>query len=172
MNWDALLLQNIREISRNDFLDVIMPPLTHLGDHGIIWILLGLLLLASKRYRMVGVLTLSALALCGITGNIILKNLIARPRPFVDFDIAILIPPPNEFSFPSGHAFSSFSAAGVIAYQIRPWAWPVLIFATLISFSRLYVGVHYPTDVAAGMILGLIVAKLVILANNVYMQRR
>lgn len=165
MNWDALLLAKIRDVARNDVLDVIMPIITHLGDGGFIWIAIGLCLLATKRYRYVGILTLCALAASGIVGNIFLKNLVERPRPFMELDLVILISKPEGFSFPSGHTFASFAAAGVIAHYLRRWTWPVFILASVIGFSRVYVGVHYPTDVLVGGIFGFLVAKLVMLAG-------
>ena len=107
---------------------------------------------------------MSAAALLGslIINNHIIKNLVQRPRPFVTFtDIQILIPTPSEFSFPSGHTASSFAAAAVF-YRFLPkqLGIPAVVLAGLIGFSRLYVGVHYPTDVLAGMLMGVLLSYM------------
>lgn len=154
---DGNILMFIQEEIRNPVLDPVMTVITTLGNVGIVWILLTAALLISKKTRKIGVISACALVASLLVNNILLKNLVARIRPYYMVEGLIpIISKPSEFSFPSGHAGSSFASAFVL-YRKLPkkygtWA---LILAILISFSRLYVGVHYPTDVLAGMITGM-----------------
>ena len=160
LNLDGGFLLFLQESVRNPILNPIMVFITSLGDEGMIWIAATIALLIPKKTRKVG--AMSAVALLGslLINNYFLKNLVQRPRPFVTFtDIQILIPTPSEFSFPSGHTSSSFAAAAVF-YRFLPkkLGVPSVILAGLIGFSRLYVGVHYPTDVIAGIIMGILLS--------------
>lgn len=162
LNIDGGFLLFLQESVRNPILNAIMIFITSLGDGGFIWIAATILLLIPKKTRKVGMM--SAVALLGslIINNHIIKNLVQRPRPYVTFtDIQILIPTPSEFSFPSGHTSSSFAAAAVF-YRFLPKkiGVPSIVLAGLIGFSRLYVGVHYPTDVIAGVIMGILLSYL------------
>lgn len=148
------ILQAIQEI-HTPILDRVMLYITKLGDHGMIWIVTGICLLCSKKYRKCGVVVLLSLLASLILGNGILKNLIKRDRPcWIHPDIALLIKNPRDYSFPSGHTFSSFAAAISIFYYEKRFGSACLALATLIGFSRLYLYVHFPTDVAAGAIFG------------------
>lgn len=162
LNIDGGVLLFIQENIRNPILNSIMVFITTLGDKGYIWIAATILLLIPKKTRKVGVM--SAIALLGslIINNEIIKNLVKRPRPFVTFtDLQIIIPTPSQYSFPSGHTSSSFAAAAVF-YRHLPKKLGVssVILAGLIGFSRLYVGVHYPTDVLAGVVMGIFLSYL------------
>lgn len=161
LNIDGGLLLLIQEYVRNPFLDSIMIFITTLGNGGIIWIAATVVLLIPKKTRKVGIM--SGVALLGslIINNNIIKNLVQRPRPFVTFtDLQIIIPIPSEFSFPSGHTASSFAAAGVFYSNLpKKFGVPAVILAGLIGLSRLYVGVHYPTDVIAGIIMGILLSS-------------
>ena len=162
LNLDAGFLLFLQESVRNPILNKIMIFITSLGDGGFIWIAATIVLLIPKKTRKAGIM--SAVALLGslLINNNIIKNLVQRPRPFVTFpDIQILIPTPSEFSFPSGHTSSSFAAAAVF-YRFLPkkLGVPSVILAGLIGFSRLYVGVHYPTDVLAGVFMGVILSYM------------
>ena len=96
-----------------------------------------------------------ALLLGFLTGNLLLKNCIARTRPFLwDPTISLLIEKPSDYSFPSGHTLASFECAVAIFRYHRKWGIAALVFAVLIAFSRLYLQVHYPTDVLGGAMLG------------------
>lgn len=159
---DGQILIWIQENLRYAFLTPIVKFITHLGDAGIFWILLTLGLLIFKKTRKVGVM--SAVALLGalLIDNIILKNLVGRIRPYEVVDgLQCLIGAQKDFSFPSGHTGSSFASA-VVCFKELPkrYGIPLLVLAFLIAFSRLYVGVHYPTDVLAGMVIGTLVALL------------
>lgn len=160
LNIDGGFLLFIQENVRNPVLDSIMIFITTLGDGGMIWIAATILLLIPRKTRKVGIM--SAVALLGslLINNNLIKNIVQRPRPYVTFnDIRILIPTPSEFSFPSGHTSSSFAAAGVFYSNLpKKFGIPAVILAGLIGLSRMYVGVHYPTDVIAGVIMGILLS--------------
>lgn len=162
INLDGDILLWIQENIRNGILTPIMKLITHLGDAGIFWIVLTLVLLIFKKTRKVGIMSAMALICSLLINNIILKNLFARTRPYEVVDgLTRLIEKQSDYSFPSGHTGSSF-AAGVVMFKELPkkFGIPLLILAILISLSRLYVGVHYPTDVLAGVITGTISALI------------
>ena len=170
LNIDGGVLLFIQENIRNTILDSIMVFITTLGDKGYIWIAATILLLIPKKTRKVGMM--SAIALLGslIINNEIIKNLVKRPRPFVTFtDLQIIIPTPSQYSFPSGHTSSSFAAAAVFYRHLpKKLGIPSVVLAGLIGFSRLYVGVHYPTDVLAGVVMGIFLSYLAeFLVNSV-----
>lgn len=162
LNLDGGFLLLLQEYVRNPILNSIMIFITTLGDGGMIWIAATIILLIPKKTRKVGIM--SAVALLGslIINNNIIKNIVQRPRPYVTFtDLQIIIPTPSEFSFPSGHTSSSFAAAAVFYRHLpKKLGLPSVILAGLIGFSRLYVGVHYPTDVIAGAIMGILLSYL------------
>ena len=141
---------------RNEFLDVLMPVITSLGNGGILWIAIALIFIATKKYRPEGFAMLSALLMHLLVCNIILKPLIARIRPCdINTTVELLIPRPKDYSFPSGHTSASFAAATVILYADRRMGVPAVILAAAIAFSRLYLYVHYPSDVLGGAVLGI-----------------
>lgn len=153
----------IQEYVRNDFFTPVMTFITKLGDAGMIWIGIAVLMLCFKKTRKEGLLVGYSLLGSLLVNNIILKNLVARIRPYEVIEgLNILIEKPGEYSFPSGHTGSSF-AAGVMLFLICPkkYGVPALILAFLISISRLYVGVHYPTDVLGGMLTGTLIAVFI-----------
>ena len=146
----------------NPILDKIMIALTNLGDAGILWIVIAIILLFMKKTRKCGILMLISMAIGLIIGNGILKNLIQRSRPcWIDTNIPLLIPNPTDYSFPSGHTLASFEAAIMILLHNKKWGIPAIIIATLIAFSRMYLFVHFPTDILAGAILGTINSLIV-----------
>lgn len=144
------------------WLDVFMKEITGLGDHGIFWIITGAVLLCFKKTRIMGLCVILSLAAGFLIGNMFLKNLIARARPcWIDDSIPLLIKNPRDYSFPSGHTLSSFEGAVSIWLYDRKWGTPALALAVLIGFSRMYLFVHFPTDVLAGLFLGVLIAVLV-----------
>lgn len=159
---DGNILLFIQEFIRNPFLNPIVIFITSLGDGGFVWILATIALLIPKKTRKIGYM--SALALLGslLINNTLIKNLVARPRPYtVLSELQILIPKPGEYSFPSGHTSSSFAAAAVFYRQLpKKFGVPAITLAVLIGLSRLYVGVHYPTDVLAGAVMGIVLSYL------------
>ena len=173
LNLDGGFLLFLQESVRNPILDNIMIFITSLGNGGMIWIAATILLLIPKKTRKAGIM--SAVALLGslIINNNIVKNIVQRPRPFVTFtDLQIIIPTPSEFSFPSGHTSSSFAAAAVFYRHLpKKLGLPAVILAGLIGFSRLYVGVHYPTDVIAGVLMGILLSYLAEYLVNLFVKK-
>ncbi len=144
---------------RSPLLDPILGFLTDICSFGQVWILISLVMVFYKKTRFIGLTALVALFLMQFSGNMLLKPLIARPRPFVvDPTLLWYVHMPSDFSFPSGHTASSFAAAFVYFFNDRRIGIPALVLAALISFTRLYFGVHYPTDILGGIVLGLICA--------------
>ena len=173
LNLDGGFLLFLQESVRNPILDNIMIFITSLGNGGMIWIAATIILMIPKKTRKVGIM--SAVALLGslIINNNIVKNIVQRPRPFVTFtELQIIIPTPSEFSFPSGHTSSSFAAAAVFYRHLpKKIGMPSVVLAGLIGFSRLYVGVHYPTDVIAGVIMGILLSYLAEFLTNLFSKK-
>lgn len=163
INLDGNVLLWIQEYVRNDVLTPIMIFITHLGDRGQIWIAAALICLCFSRTRKAGILTGISLLGSLVVNNMLLKNIVARIRPYEVVDgLQRMIEKPGDLSFPSGHTGSSFAAAVVLLLLCpKKVGIPAMILALLIAVSRLYVGVHYPTDVLAGMITGTLVALAV-----------
>lgn len=157
--WELPVLYWIREHMTCPFLDWLMPPLSALSAHGEIWILLAAVLLCIPKTRRVG-LTMGLTLLLGfLIGNVGLKNIIARVRPYdVATEVTLLVERLHDFAFPSGHTLASFGAATALTLYYRRWGVAALTLAGAIGFSRLYLFVHYPTDVAAGALLGVALA--------------
>lgn len=160
-HFDLPILDWIQSNLTTPLLDKLMPLITALGDAGMIWILLALILLLTKRYRRVGIGMAAALIIGFVVCNLGMKPLFARIRPY-DYQlmhygrvIPLLIQAESDFSFPSGHTIASFEAATVLLIHNRKWGIPAMILASLIAFSRLYLYVHYPTDVICSVILGI-----------------
>ena len=147
-------------------LDAAMPVITALGDAGIFWMAVAAVLLLFKRTRRVGLGMGFAMVIGLLLCNVTLKPLCQRPRPY-DYQhdvfqkvIPLIIERQHDFSFPSGHTIASFEAAGVIVLNNKKWGIAALVLASLIAFSRLYLDVHYPTDVLASIVLGFGLAVL------------
>ncbi|MDO5516112.1 MAG: phosphatase PAP2 family protein [Clostridium sp.] len=159
-NLDNSILQFIQNNLRNDVLDSIMPVITSMGNGGFIWIVICAILLFSKRYRKYGFIMIIALILCAVIGNLSLKPLVARTRPFNAKPLidGLLIKAPKDYSFPSGHTMVSFSCTAVLYYMNKKIGISALIVSSAIAFSRLYLYVHYPSDVFVGIIIGVLIA--------------
>ena len=162
--FDFPILDWIAEHLWCPFLDAIMPFITHLGDGGIFWIALALILLFLPKWRKTGLTMGIALLMGLILCNLWLKPRIGRLRPF-DYQlqcygriIPLLIEAPTDFSFPSGHTIASFEAATVLWIRHKKWGIAAIALSALIGFSRLYLYVHDPTDVLCAMILGIGIA--------------
>ena len=140
------------------FLDKIMVFITRLGDAGIIWIVLSIVLLLIPKTRKSGVVMVAALVVDVLLCNIVLKNLVARTRPYdVNTGVHLLVAKLHDYSFPSGHTAASFASvtALYLAGEKKLWKF-ALVLACLIAISRLYLYVHYPTDVFGGILFGVI----------------
>ena len=159
VSFDLPILDWIQANMANPFLDFIMPIITLLGDAGIFWIACAVILLFTKKYRKVGLGMGIALLMGLVVCNMILKPSVGRIRPY-DFQetlgvtINLLIEKQHDFSFPSGHTIASFEACTVLLLGDKKLGIPATLLAILIAFSRLYLYVHYPTDVIASVILG------------------
>ena len=161
MEWEFSFLYFLQKLHQ-PLLDKFMVIITTLGDEGIIWIAIAILMLCFKRYRVCGIGMAISLILMLLTGNIFLKHLFMRERPcWIDTSVELLIASPSSYSFPSGHTFSSFVSAVTIFLHHKKEGIAALILATLISFSRMYLFVHFPTDVLASVILGTGIAIVV-----------
>ena len=161
---DIAILDAIQEHLRSPLLDAVMLIVTHLGDLALVWLVASAVLVALPRYRRFGVAVFVAVAVTAALGMLVLKPLFGRARPFVAYEFAgLLIPPPSGDSFPSNHSMVSFAAAaalcclpgkgkGVALVKVA-----AVLVAGLIAFSRLYLYVHYPTDILAGALIGVAV---------------
>lgn len=203
-DWEFQFLNWIQDNLRGGLLDTVMPFITKFGDGGIFWIAVTLLMFIPKRTRKYAHVSAFALVFCVLGGNVILKNVIARSRPFwldngndlariaaVTKDgvtqyllghktftdvlpagrtaISLLVSPPGDYCFPSGHTQASFAAATSICMWNRKWGIPALILAALVAFSRMYLYVHYPTDILGGLICGVVYAFLALwLCNKLF----
>ena len=176
-SWDVSCLNWIREHIANPVLDVFFSLVTHLGDGGIFWIICAVVMLFFQKTRKTGIMMGASLALGLILGNGLLKNLFGRVRPF-DLDGAygsmmtvddLLVSKPGDKSFPSGHTLACFECAFVLLYRDKRFGIPALAIAVAVGFSRLYLYLHYPTDIFGGILLGLFNAVLaVIIVNAVF----
>lgn len=164
------ILHAIQNIHTN-WLDSVMIFITSLGNHGIFWITLSVIFVCFKKTRRCGFLMMIAMAICFVFGNGLLKNLIARPRPFVvDTSVTLKIPTPGEYSFPSGHTMNAFSAATVIFLHHKKAGIPALVLASLIGFSRMYLFVHFPTDILGGVLVGAGAAVVSVKCGGKYLE--
>jgi len=167
-NFDNTIIDSIRTRMRCRFLDFIMPFITKLGSAGMIWIIVALAFLNNGKYRTYGFMLIVSLLVCLLVGNLTLKPLFERTRPCdTNTLIHLLIARPTDFSFPSGHTMSSFAAACVIFYANDNMGIVAFVLATLIAFSRLYLYVHYPSDILAGIIIGVLISAVVIWFFNI-----
>ena len=166
---DFSILDFIQEHIQCGFLDTIMPYITALANYGIIWIALTVVLLCFKKTRKLGLAMGVALIIQSVTINNIIKPIVARPRPFeINTAIELLIAAPTDYSFPSGHTGASFAVVSAMFFGKNKW-WPeVLVLALVIAFSRLYLYVHYPSDVLVGALIGIFAGWLscVIILRN------
>lgn len=159
MSLDWSILYFIQDQLRSPFGDWIIPKITMLGDLGLIWIIFALILIFTKKYRIHGIVMLAALGIGVLIGNVALKNIVERSRPcWIDTSISMLIPIPEDFSFPSGHTLASVIGATCLTITNRKFGWFAIPLAVLIAFSRLYLFVHFPSDIFASTVIGIIIA--------------
>ena len=199
LNFDLSVFEWIQSI-QTGILNTIMVVITTLGDEGIFFIALGIVLMCFKKHRKAGMAVLVALLVMEVGNNLVLKELIARPRPFFIFNpdaipldhknyaeifekvtasverlpelaarwvdtyrFPNLVHAPSSWSFPSGHTSSAFAAAFAVLWYNRKIGIPTVIFAALMGFSRIYVQVHYCTDVIAGTLVAVVYALIAVL---------
>lgn len=165
MDWllslDGNSLLWIQENLRRDWLDPIVMLVTSLGNGGWFWLTVLILMLGTAKYRKVGKAGILAMAIGFVLTNLLLKNIVGRIRPYEAVEgLTYLVRKPADASFPSGHSTCSMAASlTMFAMLPRKMGIPALVLGILVCLSRLYVGVHYPTDVLAGMLVGWLGAK-------------
>lgn len=162
--WEGRLLLWIQENLRFGWLNPVMRFITGLGNGGIFWIGLIVIMFFFKATRKIAVCCAISMILTLISVNLVLKPLFARTRPYVLLEgLQILVKQPGDHSFPSGHSAHALACSWVLFRLTRKkYGLPLLILGILIALSRLYVGVHFPTDVIAGCAMGVIMAQLAI----------
>ena len=155
-DWEILYF--IQSYLRAPALDLFFSKITLLGELAICWFVWGIVLLFFRKYRKVGLLVIIGVLIGALVGNLILKNAVARPRPsWIDTSVALLISNLDDFSFPSGHTLSSTIAATILALSNKKFAYCAIPLAVIMAFSRLYLFVHFPTDIYAGAVIGLVI---------------
>ena len=163
-------IQNIRTPAG----DVFMSLVTKLWNAGILWIVTAVVLAVIPRTRKAGIMMMAALLPDVVICNGILKNLVGRVRPCdINTVIQLLVPRPTDFSFPSGHTAASFAAVSSLYFAGEKRLWkPVLAVAILIAFSRMYLYVHYPTDILGGIVVGIACGLAACAAVNAFYKNR
>ena len=169
MEWiqhmDGEFLLWLRDTVSCGFLDSVMKAVSSLGNGGLLWIALGVVFLLmgikNKKWRNRGLLLLLSLAANALVCNVLLKPMVGRIRPYDLLGYDIIIPPLSDPSFPSGHTSASFASSAAIYAMNRKWGIAAYAFSVVMGFSRLYLGVHFPTDVLTGAVIGFLMAKLV-----------
>ena len=156
--WDLDVLLFIQDQLRMDMLTPFWKAITFLANGGWFWVLLSVILVLNKKSRRTGFMAMLSMAVGYLIVNLVLKNAVARIRPYeVEPALTLLVNKAHDFSFPSGHACVSFSCAtSLFRSDKKMLGVPALILASLIAFSRLYVGIHYPTDVIFGILFGVL----------------
>ena len=158
--WEGDVLYWFQSI-HSDILDGVFKFFTLLGEKGLFWIAVILLFLLFSKDKRIGITGILALVLDIVLCNLILKNLVARDRPaWIDTSVPLLVERPDDFSFPSGHTAFSFAAAATIVQYRRGLGAGALVLASLVAVSRLYLFVHFPTDVIGGFLVGITCALL------------
>ena len=161
MKWEFAFLYFLQDL-HTPLLDSIMLFFTKMGNIGMPWLALAAVFLCFKKTRKWGIAILGSLLLKELIGNLILKNFIARSRPcWIDTTIPLLISSPSSYSFPSGHTFDAIAASVSIYLYNKKAGTAAIIVGIIIAFSRMYLFVHFPTDVLASVVLGIVVALVV-----------
>ncbi len=155
INWFDSLLPALFDIIENPVLSAVMLFVTKLGDGGIIWLFTIIALLLIRRHAKVGMASALSIGTCFVFGNYVLKPFVGRVRPCnIYTNLELLVNRPDDFSFPSMHAATAFSVAVILYRYDKRMGIPAIVLASLISLSRVYLNVHYTTDIIAGAIFG------------------
>ena len=161
-SFDLPILLWLQEHIRFEALTQIWRVITFFGEKGWFWIALAVLLLIIPKTRYIGIPAVISFVIAAGINSVFLKDIIGRIRPF-EFSNLIqpLVERPDSFSFPSGHTVTSFAVALILLRGDKRIGIPAVIFAALIGFSRMYLGVHYPTDIIAGFLLAFAISTIV-----------
>ena len=157
MEWEFHVLNYIQNNIKNPVLDIIMPVISMLGAVGIAWIIMTIITLITKKYRRLGIKLAFTMILSLINCNLIIKPIVNRIRPYdLNTTVQLMVSPEIDPSFPSGHTFFSFSTATVCFMYNKKLGIIMYLFAFIMAFSRLYLYIHFPTDVIFGAVFGTI----------------
>ena len=163
MTWELEVLLWIQNVLHFSWLKPIMIGLSYLGGMFNIWVALALFLYVYRKEKKASLTLIIALVFSLILCNLVVKNLFMRARPFEVYPyVSLLVRSPTDYSFPSGHTSASFAAAVVLSYFYPKHKVKFALLAALIAFSRLFLFVHFPTDVLAGMVFGIACGLLAI----------
>ena len=170
---DGQILLWIQEHLRNDTLTPFVKGVTYLGNYGALMIAACIVLMIIPNTRKLGLICTAAMVVNVIVNNVMLKNIFDRTRPYEVVDgLRCIVAKPLDPSFPSGHTSASFSVGSVIFGEVpRKIGAAVLVLCAMIAFSRLYVGVHYPTDVLCGMVSGTLIGCFCCVMYHKYISR-
>lgn len=173
MSFDFQVLYFIREHLSNPVFDFLMPLLSFITEGGVVWFTVALVFIfvpqLKEKYRPCGIMMIIAMAAAFLCSEVVLKNMVCRVRPcYIDTTIQMITDKPSGYSFPSSHTSSSFAASTVLFLNNKKIGGYALAFALLVAFSRLYLFVHFPTDVLAGMAIGILFA---IITYYIYVKR-
>lgn len=164
-SFDVYVMMVLKKHVHSKYMDMAMVAVTTLGTLGSLWIVMSLVLMSNRTYRIIGGTIITTLVISTIIGEGIIKNLVKRIRPCNSQSInKLAVARPISYSFPSGHTLSSFAAAGVLSSFFMQYRIVFIAIALLIGLSRVYLYVHYPTDVIAGIIIGIMCSRFVMTA--------
>lgn len=171
--FDNYILCSIKKYLQNKYLNILMRIITSMGNLGLIWIVIAVMILLNNKHKLSGYMVILTLIISTIIGEGIIKNIVKRVRPCNRCNnIKLLISRPISYSFPSGHALSSFAVAGVLSMYHAKYRFIFMGLAFLIALSRIYLYVHYPTDIIAGIILGTLCSKFILIISQIgYIQQ-
>lgn len=160
MGLELDILNGIHSVS-SPVMDSVMLSVTYAATWSVLWFAIAFGMVLTRKYRRAGIVLIASVILAYVVCDVLVKPAVGRVRPCGFADFELLVPVPDSYSFPSGHTMASFAAATVLLLVFRRWGIPALVFAAAVGFSRMYLFVHWPTDVLAGAVLGTAVAVLV-----------
>lgn len=162
--FDNYILCLIKKYVQNEYLDILMPIITSMGNLGAIWIIIAAIISLDGTHRLIGFVVIFTLIISTILGEGIIKNIVRRVRPCNVYNNgSLLISKPLSYSFPSGHTLSSFAVSEMLFIYYPEYRFIFMTIAVLIALSRIYLYVHYPTDIIAGIILGTLCSKFILI---------